>query len=472
VHGRNAWAQSAQGINRETYARTVRFDAVLHAEFVALAARHGHDVGAYEQQPVPQWVENRMLSLRLAPERHPIAGDTVWHVARLGLRGAMVAPDLNVFGRATWMLWFVALAVLPVPWIVYLARRGRAQSRRSLLARILVRLASFPLVHRDRFRSRTARPDAPNFLQGPSGLPGAPLSPAQGRLQIVVAIATVGRPAVLRATLNMIARQTRAPDRILVAPVCDADLDDSEPSVYGFERVAAPRGLCAQRNAILARAGQDDLIIFFDDDFFPCRDYLAAVERAFLEEPDIVMTTGTVLFDDVKGPGLSVEAGKRMIEEAERKLAPVGPRLPIYNAYGCNMAFRLEPIRRGVLFDERLPLYGWLEDVDFSRRLAPFGRIVKLPDACGVHLGSKSGRTSGVRYGYSQIVNPLYMVRKGTMAPGRAWSQVWRNIAMNVARSPVPEAYVDRRGRLRGNVLGFIDAVRGLEKPEKINSLT
>jgi GT2 family glycosyltransferase len=295
-------------------------------------------------------------------------------------------------------------------------------------------------------------------------------------LKIYVGIATVGRPAVLKATLAMVARQTRPPDRVLIAPASQADLAGVDLAAFGFEQVPAPLGSCAQRNAILCQLQEknveDDVIVFFDDDYFPCKDYLAAVERAFVEEPDIVMTTGTVIADDVTGPGLSVEAAGRLVEQAEQNAAPRGPRRPIYNGYGCHMAFRLAPTRQGVLFDERLPQYGWLEDVDFSRRLAPHGRIVKLPDARGVHLGSKSGRTPGVRLGYSQVVNPIYMVKKGTVAPSRALYFMLRNIAMNLARSLRPEPYIDRRGRLRGNMLGLIDAVRGKENPQRINFLT
>jgi hypothetical protein len=68
-------------------------------------------------------------------------------------------------------------------------------------------------------------------------------------------------------------------------------------------------------------------------------------------------------------------------------------------------------------FDERLPLYGWLEDVDFGGQLAGIGRIDKLTAARGVHLGIKQGRQSAVRLGYSQIANPTYLSRKAP-APG------------------------------------------------------
>uniref|UniRef100_UPI00195349D0 glycosyltransferase family 2 protein n=1 Tax=Escherichia coli TaxID=562 RepID=UPI00195349D0 len=66
--------------------------------------------------------------------------------------------------------------------------------------------------------------------------------------------------------------------------------------------------------------------------------------------------------------------------------------------YGCNMTVRLSVIHaHGIRFDEDLPLYAWLEDVDLSRRMAPYGRIVGSATMRGVHLGSKRGRSSGIR---------------------------------------------------------------------------
>ena len=66
-------------------------------------------------------------------------------------------------------------------------------------------------------------------------------------------------------------------------------------------------------------------------------------------------------------------------------------------------------------FDERLPLYGWQEDIDFTSQLRASGRVVGLNTLNGVHLATKSGRISGMKFGYSQIANPVYLVRKGTM---------------------------------------------------------
>ena len=135
------------------------------------------------------------------------------------------------------------------------------------------------------------------------------------------------------------------------------------------------------------------------------------------------------------------------------------------------MVFRMAPIRAGhVRFDEAMPLYGWQEDVDFCRRLAPSGEIVSSDALRGVHMGAKRGRTSGVRLGYSQIANPIYLTRKGTVTGRWAFNLMWRNCAANVAGSLRPQGLVDRRGRLKGNLMAAADFVRGRLSPGRILS--
>jgi hypothetical protein len=86
----------------------------------------------------------------------------------------------------------------------------------------------------------------------------------------------------------------------------------------------------------------------------------------------------------------------------------------------------------------------------------------------GVHLGIKLGRTSGVRFGYSQIANPIYLIRKGSMPRRHANKIMLRNLAANLARSLYPEPWVDRRGRLKGNLLALFDMLRGRISPNQI----
>jgi hypothetical protein len=59
-------------------------------------------------------------------------------------------------------------------------------------------------------------------------------------------------------------------------------------------------------------------------------------------------------------------------------------------------------------------------------------------------------------------------MRKGTMRSGHALPLILRNIAANVAKSLKPEPYVDRRGRLAGNMLALIDLCSGRADPERV----
>jgi hypothetical protein len=134
------------------------------------------------------------------------------------------------------------------------------------------------------------------------------------------------------------------------------------------------------------------------------------------------------------------------------------------------MAYRLSAIH-GLRFDERLPLYGWHEDSDFRGQVEKRGLFVKAPDLWGVHLGHKAGRVNGTMLGYSQIANVAYLARKGTVPKRFLLASGTRNVVSNLMRSPRPEPFIDRRGRLRGNMLALRDMALRRLSPERVSVL-
>ncbi|HEV7306261.1 glycosyltransferase family 2 protein [Ensifer sp.] len=292
-------------------------------------------------------------------------------------------------------------------------------------------------------------------------------------MNIVVGIATAGRREVLSQTLQHLMRQTRLPDAILVCPSAPDDIDEARLGALSVDVrvIKGNKGSSAQRNAVLDHATTADLIVFFDDDFLPRHDFLAETERLFAREADIVVATGMVLADGIHGPGISV-ADAQAILDGDAGPAADDQITPAFNAYGCNMVFRQSAIAaERTRFDERLPLYGWQEDVDFCRRLAKHGRIVKASRLRGVHLGNKRGRTSGLRFGYSQVANPLYLRNKGTVGLKWALRLMGGNVAANILGSVRPQGLVDRRGRLKGNLIAFSDMLRGRLDPMRVLDL-
>lgn len=293
-----------------------------------------------------------------------------------------------------------------------------------------------------------------------------PLNSSPSHLRIAVGIVTSGRPSIVPEVIAELTRQVRPPDRLLV---CYASPDDIAAVAPGSaELVPSSPGIAAQRNRVVELVDDCDIIVFFDDDFLPAPRWLRQAETLFAAQGDVVVMTGAVIADGIKGPGITPETARALLlrDRGGAGIATVG------NGYGCNMALRLAPMRQHrLLFDERLPLYGWYEDVDLTRRLGAFGRIVRDNTARGVHLGVKIGRVTGTRTGYSQIANPIYLAGKGSCPPFFALCSIARNVAANLGRSIRPEPWVDRRGRLVGNCLALADLVRGRLSPERILEL-
>lgn len=291
----------------------------------------------------------------------------------------------------------------------------------------------------------------------------------QNPLRIAVGIATSGRAAILHEMLSELRSQTVPVFRIVISFDTQADIEglSSGPDLL---LLPGPKSLVEKRNRILDAVEDCDVVLFLDDDFLLAPTYVEATAASFTDENDIVVTTGRVIADGIIGPGLSVAAGRALLAQPSVHAGPAREAVP--NGYGCNMAIRLSIVREHALrFDQRLPLYGWFEDLDFTRRVGRYGRVVKVNDACGVHLGTKTGRGSGLRLGYSQVVNPLYLMRKGSCPARKALPFVIRNCGMNLVRSFRPETYIDRRGRLRGNLIAVLHLLTGRAAPEHILTL-
>ena len=292
------------------------------------------------------------------------------------------------------------------------------------------------------------------------------------RSRIAVGIATANRPTILAEVLRELSNQTRLPDCVFVCPAAEKDFDLAQGAdlPYPVLVVKGAKGSSSQRNAIIDSALQFDVLLFLDDDFFPSCTYLAELDLCFTSHPTVVIAHGHVIADGARGPGLDETAARNALSLFRQSIRSNQPLEDEYSAYGCNMAVRLRPVyNHSIRFDENLPLYGWLEDLDFSRQLSPYGRIVKNWRTTGVHLGAKSGRGgSGVSYGYSQIANPIYLWRKGTAPLDRTLLILLRNTVANLAKTPMPEPWIDRRGRARGNGLAFLDLIRGRLNPRRI----
>jgi GT2 family glycosyltransferase len=287
-------------------------------------------------------------------------------------------------------------------------------------------------------------------------------------VNVAVIVASVNRGEEIGQLLAQLARQTLLPAKIVLSVERQEDL----PPVLGprVQVVMGRKGLTAQRNRGLdAVQGAADVVVFYDDDFLPTPTALEGVTRLFAKYPDIAGATGLVLRDGVKQGGIPYEAAMAVVS-AQRRAAGAYSIMPVDELYGCNMAFRASAVQ-DLRFDEKLPLYAWQEDVDFAGQLLCKGRVVRTDAFAGVHRGVNKGRSPGLALGFSQMVNPAYLVRKGTMRPRKAARLMARNLIANHVHALKPEPFIDRLGRVRGNWLGLWHIVCGKSDPTAILSL-
>nr|WP_255479936.1 glycosyltransferase [Quadrisphaera sp. RL12-1S] len=299
-------------------------------------------------------------------------------------------------------------------------------------------------------------------------MPSVPATPDAPEARVAVILASAGRPDLLAEVVADLARQTLTGFDLVVSVPDTASLP-AQP-LPPHVRVVHARGLTTQRNAGLDAVPEATHVFFFDDDAVVRPDYLEQAMRFFERHPDVVALTGRVLLDGAVGEAISTTAAAEAL--AASQTAPLGGQwTPSQTLYGCNFAVK----RTGVpheRFDERLPLYGWLEDHDYARRMLRHGLMAKADDCVIVHRGVKSGgRTAHARLGYAQVMNPAYLHHKGSFPPALAWDETMRRVSKNAVLSLGGPEREWRRLRLRGNLLAAADLLRRRFTPERMAQL-
>ena len=146
--------------------------------------------------------------------------------------------------------------------------------------------------------------------------------------RVCVGIATRGRPQQLTAMLDNLARQTMQPERVIV---CCSGPDDVG-ALHGtanlqivYEKVGLPR----QRNGILRALPEGtDIIVFFDDDFYPDARWIETVAQAFQSDSSINCVTGHVIADGIIGLRASLAMTRPPATGSSRTKAPTAATWP------------------------------------------------------------------------------------------------------------------------------------------------
>jgi GT2 family glycosyltransferase len=224
---------------------------------------------------------------------------------------------------------------------------------------------------------------------------------------ICICICTRDRPAELAETLASLARSTLRPARVVVSDdgadpatraVCDA-------APLAVEHVAGPRrGLCANRNAAVARAAED-VVLFLDDDCLLGEDFLDRA-LACMAEHEARLGRGRVIVSGAeRNRGRVVHASAPTFLGFQARPYRAGEPM---RSIVINATLFPRSLFETVRFDEQI-VYGY-DEIDLTARAVAAGwTVVPCEEAVNDHRPSARGRDA---YAAVLVGTRLYVTYK------------------------------------------------------------
>jgi hypothetical protein len=138
VHGANNYEPATPRIDLDQLRQTVYFASITSQHLLELAER----LGLEHPRRILSIADlaNRMVSLRLDPEHHPIPTDTRTGLVIDAVRAARRRDGVGMAMKTLFLAWFAAMAVAPRPPARRMATRFIFPARRSRFNRILKRM--------------------------------------------------------------------------------------------------------------------------------------------------------------------------------------------------------------------------------------------------------------------------------------------------------------------------------------------
>ncbi len=247
-----------------------------------------------------------------------------------------------------------------------------------------------------------------------------------------VIICTRNRLQDLVICLHSLKEQIVQADELIIVDSSTTPLDTNDTFKALFSTNTFPTtklrylhtepGLTYQRNQGIKKA-TGDLIYFFDDDVKLSPEYLKNMNRAFATRPEYAGGMGTVINHGEYRTPFTVPFRKFFLLQrnyASGKFTASGMPTHAYGLTrfadvqalgGCCMAFRAS-VFKDTVFDEKLRFYGYMEDCDFSWRVAQKTLLFYNPHAQLEHFNSPLSRDAIVRNKAMYVANYSYLFFK------------------------------------------------------------
>jgi GT2 family glycosyltransferase len=234
----------------------------------------------------------------------------------------------------------------------------------------------------------------------------------------VVVVATYRRPEYVRTCLEHIARQTVAPQRIVVVDASPDTLTRAVTAEFPgveYRRNDLGLGTLAASRAIGTHDATEDVVAFIDDDAFAEPEWLERILTAY-DLPDVGAVGGRARMNREGEEHEGLDRIGRFLRNGRLTgnfAADPGRTIDTDHMLGANMSVRTDVLRSFGGIHDYYPGTCLREDSDLAFRVRKAGyRIVYAPDAVVLHVAGdySKGARFDLRYRFYGARNHILLL--------------------------------------------------------------
>lgn len=295
--------------------------------------------------------------------------------------------------------------------------------------------------------------------------------------KFAIIIITVGRYAGVRSLLDSIENQSYRPNLVIIMDANKHCPEGSPLGKYGFPIRyinTGPNSATEARNIGIKNVPDDfQLICFLDDDTVLCDDAIANMRSFWAAASE---DTGGAAFNNINAPAINnVKVKKFFVLNSSEKgvVLKSGFATLLYPAAkderaqwlsGGNVVWR-KKIFGHFKFDENLPGYGFVDDLDFSYAVGKHYKLFVVAKARIKHFPHPVHTGKVFHLGIMEVICRRYFLRKhGELSPALFYWAYLGLIATGFVSS-ILYLRLDHFKRACGNIAGVLHTMISGGKP-------
>lgn len=136
VHGSNSYERDSDSIDLDQLRQTIHYATTTNQYLKECGIRLGL-IDPQDDILSVSYIANRIISYKLDSSHHPILGDKLYQLFKLGIKAAYRRSDVSFVRRTVFAVWFILMAIAPSPISNWLAAQFLFPGKRQRFNKIV-----------------------------------------------------------------------------------------------------------------------------------------------------------------------------------------------------------------------------------------------------------------------------------------------------------------------------------------------